>query len=70
MSASRSLYERDYVLWTEEQAAALRAAAAHGTNLPLDWANLAEEIESLGRSLRHELRSRLMPRRFAWRPAA
>jgi signal transduction histidine kinase len=25
--------------------------------LPLDWENLAEEIDSLGRSLRHELRS-------------
>jgi len=54
------LYERDFVRWTEEQAAALRAAAALGTNLPLDWENLAEEIDSLGRSLKHELRSRLM----------
>ena len=30
-----------------------------GTNLPLDWENLAEEVESLGRSRRHELRSRI-----------
>lgn len=55
-----TLYERDFVRWTEEQAAALRAAAALATNLPLDWENLAEEIDSFGRSLKHELRSRLM----------
>ncbi len=53
------LYEDDFVRWTEEQAAALRDAARLGTNLPLDWENLAEEIDSLGRSLRHELRSRI-----------
>ena len=56
------LYEEDFVRWTEQQAAALRQAAGLrlGTNLPLDWENLAEEIDSLGRSLKHELRSRLM----------
>jgi hypothetical protein len=54
------LYDEDFVRWTEEQAQELRQAAALGTNLPLDWENLAEEIDSLGRSLRHELRSRLM----------
>src|SRR5437763_16114365 len=53
------LYEEDFVRWTEQQSNALRAAAGLGTNLPLDWENLAEEIESLGRSLRHELRSRI-----------
>jgi hypothetical protein len=54
------LYEQDFVRWTEEQAAALRAAAGIATNLPLDWENLAEEIDGLGRSLKHELRSRLI----------
>jgi Domain of unknown function DUF29 len=53
------LYEEDFVRWTEEQASALRNAASVSTNLPLDWENLADEIESLGRSQRHELRSRL-----------
>jgi len=53
------LYEEDFVRWTEQQAAALRETAGLGTNLPLDWENLAEEIDSLGRSLRHELRSRI-----------
>jgi hypothetical protein len=54
------LYEEDFVRWTEQQAAALRDAAGLDTNLPLDWENLAEEIDSLGRSLKHELRSRLI----------
>ncbi len=53
------LYEEDFVRWTEQQSRALREAAGVGANLPLDWANLAEEIESLGASQRRELRSRL-----------
>jgi uncharacterized protein DUF29 len=53
------LYEEDFVRWTEQQSSALREAAGVGTKLPLDWENLAEEIESLGRSQRHELRSRI-----------
>jgi hypothetical protein len=53
------LYEQDFFLWSQEQARALREAAHAGTNLPLDWENLAEEIESLGRSDRRELRSRI-----------
>jgi Domain of unknown function DUF29 len=61
MSGSAAgLYEEDFVRWTEQQAAALREAAGQATDLPLDWENLAEEIDSLGRSLRHELRGRLM----------
>ena len=43
------LYERDFIGWTEEQARLLREAAAQGTNLPLDWEHLAEEVESLGK---------------------
>jgi hypothetical protein len=53
------LYDEDFVRWTEEQGAALRQAARSGTNLPLDWENLAEEVESLGRSERRELRNRI-----------
>ncbi len=53
------LYEEDFVRWTEQQAAALRDAAGLATNLPLDWENLAEEIDGLGRSQRNELGSRL-----------
>ena len=50
-------YDEDFVRWTEEQAAALRRVT--GSNLPLDWENLAEEIESLGKSDRRELRSQI-----------
>jgi len=57
--SSAPLYEEDFVRWTEQQSSALRETARAGTNFPLDWENLAEEIESLGRSERHELRSRI-----------
>jgi uncharacterized protein DUF29 len=59
MTDARTLYDEDFVAWTEQQAEALRAAARGGTNQPLDWENLAEEVEDLGRALRHELRNRL-----------
>lgn len=54
-----TLYEQDFLRWTEQQADTLRAAGESGTNLPLDWENLAEEIESLGRRDRFELSSRI-----------
>jgi hypothetical protein len=57
MAKLKALYDEDFVRWTEEQAAALRQAK--GSNLPLDWENLAEEIESLGRSDWRELRSQV-----------
>ncbi|HEV2097444.1 MAG TPA: DUF29 domain-containing protein [Stellaceae bacterium] len=57
MAKPKALYDEDFFRWTEEQAAALRQAK--GSNLPLDWENLAEEIESLGRSDRRELRSQI-----------
>ena len=52
-------YDQDFFLWTRQQAEALRAAARSGANLPIDWQNIAEEIESLGRSDRRELASRI-----------
>src|ERR1700761_4957297 len=60
MTDVKTLYEEDTVAWSEQQAAALRAAARGGSNQLLDWENLAEEIESLGRSLRLGLRSQLV----------
>lgn len=46
-----SLYDDDIVTWAEEQAAALRALGARGElSNALDWENVAEEIESVGRS--------------------
>jgi Domain of unknown function DUF29 len=53
------LYEQDFVGWTEQQARLLREAAAQGINVPLDWANLAEEVEGLGRSELRALESQL-----------
>ena len=45
-----SLYERDVIAWTEQQARILREAAGRQTNLALDWENIAEELQDLGRS--------------------
>ena len=39
-------YERDFYAWTAEQAGALRRVKPDH----VDWENLAEEVESLGRS--------------------
>ncbi len=50
------LYDRDFCLWTETMAAMLRS----GNLAELDIANLAEEVESLGRRDRRELQSRLV----------
>jgi hypothetical protein len=45
------------VIWSEEQARALRTAARSGTNLPVDWENVAEEIEALGKVRRSNWRA-------------
>jgi hypothetical protein len=42
------LYERDYLAWTDRQAQLLRAGSAGARYL--DFLNLIEEVESLGRS--------------------
>ena len=54
-------YEADFHAWTQRQADALRRRAAGElvNETELDWGNLAEEIESAGRSEKHEIRSRL-----------
>ena len=56
----KTLYDDDFVAWSEQQAEALRAAARGGTNQQLDWENLAEEIEGLGNSQRSALGSHIM----------
>lgn len=48
-------YENDFYSWTQEQADLLR----NGQFNDLDLANLIEEIESMGRSEKRELESRL-----------
>ena len=49
------LRQRDFVAWTMETGQLIRA----GKFEQVDWSAVAEEIESLGRSDRRELKSRL-----------
>jgi hypothetical protein len=49
------LYERDFYVWTQDQAEKLRARAHND----VDWENVAEEIDSVGRSQKKEIRQRL-----------
>lgn len=55
VSKSSDLYETDFYAWTVEQAKFLRDSAWDS----LDVRNLVEEIESLGKQDRRELRNRL-----------
>jgi hypothetical protein len=48
-------YEKDFYGWTQEQSALLRA----GRLTDLDIDNLIEEVETMGRSEKRELESRL-----------
>ena len=50
-----SLYEADFAAWAQQQADALRERRFDG----LDYDNLIEEIESMGRQQRSELVNRL-----------
>lgn len=52
---SETLYDTDFYTWTQTQAALLRRAQPLG----LDWENLAEELESMGRSERHSVESQM-----------
>lgn len=56
---TRSLYETDTYTWALEQAAALRRAGVSVTSNTVDWANVAEEIESLGNEQAHAVESHL-----------
>ena len=54
-----SLYEEDFLLWSEQQAAALRRLGQRGRDIPndLDLENVAGEVEDLGRSELKAVRS-------------
>src|SRR2546428_5722022 len=47
-----TIYDEDILLWSEQQAAAIRKLGRRGRNVPneLDIENVADEIESVGRS--------------------
>ncbi|MGF1517178.1 MAG: DUF29 domain-containing protein [Nodosilinea sp.] len=51
-----SLYESDFYQWVQQTAGAIKAKAFD----QVDWDNVIEEIESMGRSERRELKSRLI----------
>ena len=54
------LYEADVVVWSEDQAALLRRlAAGERVNDLVDWANVIEEIESVGNEQLHAVSSLL-----------
>lgn len=53
------LYDDDFYAWTKIQAKALRAIAAERRNLAIDAANLAEEVEDLGKDQRNACRSQV-----------
>ena len=55
MASSNSLYDRDFFAWSNQQAALLRA----GKLAQADIENIAGEIESMGKSEKRELVSRL-----------
>lgn len=57
--AMTNLYDQDFVAWSRQQAEALRGADRGGSNQVIDWQNLAEEIEDLGKSVRRELQSQI-----------
>jgi hypothetical protein len=51
-----AIYETDFYAWTQRQATLLRAEEFEA----VDWNNLIEEIEALGRSETHKVESRLI----------
>lgn len=50
-----TLYERDFHAWLNDQAAKLRARSHND----IDWDNLAEEVEDVGRNQKHQIAKRL-----------
>ena len=53
--SAKSLYEQDFYAWSQQQAALLRA----GRTGEADLENIAEEIDSMGKTEKRELVSRL-----------
>jgi hypothetical protein len=57
-----TLYDRDILEWSETQAALLRrhAESERANDGALDWPNIVEEIESVGREQLHAVESLLL----------
>jgi hypothetical protein len=87
MTRMSDLYDTDILQWSEQQADLLRRRDAGElvNDAELDWSNIAEEIEDVGRSmlyavgshltlaLRHDLKAEAWPRSLlepSWRAEA
>jgi Domain of unknown function DUF29 len=55
LANSQSIYNTDYAVWLEQNITLLK----QGEYQQIDWQNLIEELESLGKSQKRELKSRL-----------
>lgn len=55
-SRLEELYDEDFYVWTQRQAAALRRLAETRPNVDLDFPHLIEEVEDLGTSQRDAVR--------------
>jgi len=54
------LYDADFVLWSEQQADRLRRLARGEQVNDVDWPNLVEEVEGLGKSATSAVRTLLL----------
>jgi hypothetical protein len=59
MPDTKTLYDKDFLAWSKEQAEALRSIAGGGSIQPIDWDNIAEEIEDLGKAQQSALSSQI-----------
>ena len=59
------LYDTDILTWSERQAELLRRRAAGElvNDAEIDWPNVAEEIEAVGRTERRDMASHILSRR-------
>ncbi len=55
-TTSKTLYDSDFALWVEKTVSQLKAREVKN----IDWENLIEEVESLGKRDKRELKSRLI----------
>ena len=60
IAEAASLYDHDVVLWSDAQAGLLRQVAAGRRPVGIDWENIVEEIESVGRSQVNAVESLLL----------